>query len=435
MDPVAFAVLTFVVLVALVIVGVPVALSIFAVSAVGMYFWVGETFMLSMIRSVTYSASSNYAFAVVPMFILMGEIAGASRIISDLYQACYRWIGHFRGGVYNATVLASAGFAAISGSTVVNAAVFTRVAMPEIDRLGLNRGFGAGCIAASGTLAAMIPPSLTMVIYGILTAESIGAMLVAGILPGILTAMALMLTVYVSSLVRKDLMPKKIETFTVREKVVGLRQVSPSMLLAAIILGGIYTGTVSPSAAGTIGVAGALLIALAGRRLTMSNFLDAVKRSVVTTASLFLIVIAGLIFSRLLLMTGAVGQLTDLINSGGYSVGVFIAGVVLAYLIVGMFIDPVSLMVITIPLLYPTAKSLGIDPIWFGILIVKLVEIGAITPPIGINLFAVMSAAKPKIPSRDVFLGVLPFVVCELFVLGILIAFPIISTYLVSGMR
>lgn len=435
MDPVTFALVTFAVLLALVMFGVPVALSIFAVSAVGMYFWVGETFMLSMIRSVTYAASSNYAFAVVPMFILMGEIAGASRIISDLYQACYRWIGHFRGGVYNATVLASAGFAAISGSTVVNAAVFTRVAMPEIDRLGLNRGFGAGCIAAAGTLAAMIPPSLTMVVYGILTGESIGAMLVAGILPGILTAVALMTTVYICALFRKDLLPAKIETFTMREKIVGLRQVTPSIVLAAIILGGIYTGTVSPSAAGTIGVAGALLIALAGRRLSMAAFLDAVKRSVVTTASLFLIVIAGLIFSRLLLTSGAVTELTRFITDGGYSAGIFVAGVVIAYLVVGMFIDPVSLMVITIPLLYPTAKSLGIDPIWFGILIVKLVEIGAITPPIGINLFAVMSAAKPKIASREVFTGVLPFIVCEAFVLALVISFPIISTYLVTGTK
>lgn len=435
MDPMTFAVLTFVILLALVLLGVPVALSIFAVSAGGMYFWVGDAFMSSMIRSVTYAASSNYAFAVVPMFILMGEIAGTSRIISDLYEACYRWIGHFRGGVYNATVLASTGFAAISGSTVVNAAVFTRVAMPEIDRLGLNRGFGAGCIAAAGTLAAMIPPSLTMVIYGILTGESIGAMLVAGILPGILTAIGLMTTVYICALTRTDLMPKTIETFTMRQKVAGLRQVFPSVVLAGIILAGIYSGTVSPSAAGTIGVAGALLISIAGRRLTMDGFLEALKRSVVTTASLFMIVIAGLIFSRLLLMTGAVTELTNVINGGGYSVGLFIAGVVVAYLVVGMFIDPVSLMVISIPLLYPTAKSLGVDPIWFGILIVKLVEIGAITPPIGINLFAVMSAAKPKLASREVFKGVLPFIVCESVVLSLLICFPIISTYLVKGMN
>ena len=248
-----------------IVIGVPVALAIFSVTIVGMYFSVGPAFLLSTTKTLVYAASSTYSFAVIPMFILMGEIAGGSRIISDLYSACYRWISNLRGGVYNATVLASAGFAAISGSTVVNAAVFTRVALPEIERLGYHRGFGVGCIAASGTLAAMIPPSLTMVLYGILTEQSIGALLIAGILPGLLTAVMLMATVFVSVSLRKNLAPKTVEQFTLKEKITGLKDIWPAMLLAATILSGIYTGTVSPSAAGTVGVAGALLIALAKR--------------------------------------------------------------------------------------------------------------------------------------------------------------------------
>lgn len=434
MDPVLFAGLAFGIILVLIFIGVPVALSIFTVTAVGMYFTVGGTFLLAMVKSVIFSSSSNYSFAVVPMFILMGEIAGASRIIADLYQACYRWVGSLRGGVYNATVLASAGFAAISGSTVVNAAVFTRVALPEIERLGLNRGFGAGCIAASGTLAAMIPPSLTMVLYGILTEESIGAMLIAGILPGFLTAGMLLLTVYLSSIFRTDLMPAKVEKFTLREKVRGLREIWPAMLLALIILSGIYTGTVSPSAAGTIGVSGAILIGLLKRRLTFAVFSQAVKRSVVIAASLFFIIIAGLLFSRLLLISGSVSGLTDFMSDSGLNIWTFMACVIAAYFVLGMFIDPVSLMVITIPFLYPTAKSLGIDAIWFGILIVKLVEIAAITPPIGINLFAVISSSGGRVSAREIFGGVIPFVIAELFVLAILLAFPIISTFLPSRM-
>ncbi len=434
MDPVLFAALTFIVVVVLVIIGVPVAFSIFLVTVTGMLYMVGETFTLSMLKSSVFTASSNYTFALIPMFVLMGEIAGASRIISDLYQACYRWIGNLRGGVYNATVLASAGFAAISGSTIVNAAVFTRVALPEIERLGLNRGFGAGCIAASGTLAAMIPPSLTMVLYGILTQESIASLLVAGILPGFLTAGMLMLTVYISALFRKELMPAKVETFTLREKIVGLREIWPAMLLAAIVLGGIYTGTVSPSAAGAVGVSGALLIGLLKGRMSWALFSEAVMRSVVIAASLFFIIIAGLLFARLLLVGGSVASLTEIVNGFGLEPWMFIAGVIAIYFFVGMFIDPISLMVITIPFLYPTVQTLGIDAIWFGILIVKLVEIAAITPPIGINLFAVISASGGRVTTRDIFGGVLPFVVAELFVLLLLVMFPAISTYLPGTM-
>ena len=243
MDPTLFATLALGTMLILIVIGIPVALSIMGVTLIGMYLSVGPAFLLSTSKTLIYASSSNYAFAVIPMFILMGEIAGGSRIIADLYQACYRWIGHLRGGVYNSTVLASAGFAAISGSTVVNAAVFTRVALPEIERLGYNKGFGAGCIAASGTLAAMIPPSLTMVLYGILTEQSIGALLIAGILPGLLTAGMLMATVYVSVLLRKDLSPKNSEIFTLKQKISGLKDIWPAMLLATIVLTGIYTGT------------------------------------------------------------------------------------------------------------------------------------------------------------------------------------------------
>ncbi|WP_323040034.1 TRAP transporter large permease [Gemmobacter sp.] len=434
MDPLLFAILCLVVLLVLVFIGVPVALSIFSVAIVGMVAVMGERFMLAQVKSLIFAASSNYAFAVVPMFVLMGEIAGSSRIISDLYMACYRWIGALRGGVYNATVLASAGFAAISGSTVVNAAVFTRVALPEIERLGLNRAFGVGCIAASGTLAAMIPPSLTMVLYGILTDVSIGKILVAGILPGFLTAAMLMLTVWISALMRRDLMPAKVETFTLREKTAGLVEIWPAMMLAAIIFGGIYTGTVSPSAAGTIGVAGALLIAVLKRRMTLAMLGVSVRQAVIISAALFVIILAGMLFSRLLLVSGAVIGLTDIIATSGIGYWTFIAAVIVIYFVMGMFIDPVSMMVITLPFLYPTARSLGVDPIWFGIIVVKLVEIAAITPPIGINLFAVISASGGRVTSREAFVGVLPFVAAELVVLGLLLSFPAISTYLPGTM-
>lgn len=423
-----------VVIIGLIAIGVPVVISILGVTIASMYFLLGEQFLLTTFETLVWTSSSSYTFAVIPMFILMGEISGATRIIGDLYQAGYRWFGGLRGGVYSSTIMASAGFAAISGSTVVNAAVFSRVALPEIERLGYHRGIGAGCIAASGTLAAMIPPSLTMVLYGILTSQSVGAMLIAGILPGILTALMLLATIWILVYARPGLAPQTTEGFTWGEKFASLRAIWPIALLATIVLTGIYTGKVAPSAAGTVGAIGALLITMANRRMTWAIFWQALRRTAVTSASLILIVIAGLLFSRMLLSSGAVNDLSTFMSSAGFTPFQFMMFVVLGFFVAGMFIDPITMMVIAIPFLFPTVQKLGLDPIWFGIIIVKLVEIAAITPPIGINLFAVMSASDGKVSGREIFLGVLPFVAAEFIVLGILLAFPLLSTLLPSSM-
>ncbi|MEX0405922.1 TRAP transporter large permease [Aquibium sp. LZ166] len=434
MDPTLFAFVAFIAILGLIAFGIPVALSIMTVTLVGMYALIGDAFVLGTVRTITFSVSSGYSFAIIPMFILMGEIAGGTRIISDLYQACYRFIGGFRGGVYNATVLASAGFAAISGSTIVNSAIFTRVALPEIERLGYHRGFGVGCIAASGALAAMIPPSLTMVLYGILTETSIGAMLIAGILPGLLTAAVLILTVTVSVRLRPSLAPVSSERFTAREKFAGLLDIWPAALLILIVLGGIYTGLMSPSAAGAVGAVGAFLIALLKRRMTWPLFVSSLKKTATIAASIFLILVAGMLFSRLLLFYGSVSELTDVLTAGGFTPFTFMACVVIGYFIFGMFMDPVPMLVITLPFLFPTVLALDINPIWFGIIVVKLIEIAAITPPIGINLFAVVAASDGRVSASELFKGVQPFVIAELLVLALLLAFPSICTFLPGQM-
>lgn len=421
------------VLVGLIGVGIPVAISILAVSIAGMYLVLGPGFMLTTFETVTWSASSSYTYAVIPMFVFMGEICGATRIIGDLYQAGYRWFGGMRGSVLSSTVVASTGFAAISGSTVVNAAVFSRVALPEIDRLGYDRGVGAGCIAASGTLAAMIPPSLTMVLYGLLTNVSVGSMLVAGILPGVLTATMLLLTVWVIVTLRPGLAPRSPERFSMRQKLESLAAIWPVTLLAVVVLAGIYSGTVAPSAAGTIGAFGALVITVATRRLTWPIFVEALRRTAIISASLILIVLAGLLYSRMLLSSGAVSTLSDYMTAGGFTPFMFMTLVVIGFFILGMFLDPITMMVVGIPFLSPSVIALGLNPIWFGIIIVKLVEIAAITPPIGINLFAVISASGGMVSGRQIFKGVLPFVMAELVVLALLLSIPAISTYLASG--
>lgn len=434
MDPLFTGLLSLGVIVFLIFLGIPVALSILSVTVVGMYLVAGDAFLFTTLETLPFSTTSSYAFAVIPMFILMGEIAGGARIIGDLYHAIYRWVGGFKSGLYSATILASAGFAAISGSTVVNAAVFTRVALPEIVRLGYDRGFGAGSIAASGALAAMIPPSISIVLYGILTGESVGTMLIAGVVPGLLTAGALLLCALLMVRFRPQLGPKKVETFTFKEKCTSLLDIWPAMLLASVVLGGIYTGTFSPSAAGTVGALGAVLIALLKGRMTKKLLFTSLRQTAITSAVLFFILIAGLMLARFLLFSGSVGALTDTLSSGTMAPVLFMAALVCVYFFLGMFIDPISMMVITVPFIYPTIQSMGFDTIWFGIIIVKLVEIAAITPPVGINLFAVMASSDGQVTARNMFVGILPFVVAEIIVLIILLLFPAITTTLPSLM-
>jgi tripartite ATP-independent transporter DctM subunit len=410
--------------------GVPIAFSIALVGAVGMYLTAGATYTLVTFQTLPYATSSEYAFAVIPMFVLMGAIASSSGIISELYVAVNRWLESVRGGLFMATTVASAGFAAISGSTVVNAAMFTRIALPEMMQLGYNKGISAGCIAAAGTFAALIPPSLTFVIFGILTGESIGALFIAGILPGLLTAAFYIAAIPFMVRMRPDWAPPTISRSTLREKIFGLKGIWPMLVLVFIVLGGIYTGITPPTAAGALGAVGALAISVARRRISTSNVWEAFKQTAELTSVLFILIIAGLLFSRFLVISGFVTDLTSLVIDSGLSANGFIIVMVLMYLVLGMFIDPLSMLVMTVPFIFPVVQGYGLDTIWFGVILCKMIEIAVITPPVGLNLFAVVSASEGRVSIGDMYFGIIPFVVIELIVLTILIIFTDISTWL-----
>jgi len=414
--------------------GVPIAFSIGLVGAAGMYLTTGETYTLITFQSLPYATASEYAFAVIPMFVLMGTIASASGIISELYSAVNRWLESVRGGLFMATTVASAGFAAISGSTVVNAAMFTRIALPEMMRLGYHKGVSAGCIAAAGTFAALIPPSLTFVIYGILTEQSIGALFIAGILPGILTAACYIAVIPFMVRLRPDWAPPTVSRATLKEKLMGLQGLWPMLALVFIVLGGIYTGITPPTAAGALGAVGALMISVMRRRITTGDVWDSVKQTAELTSVLFILIIAGLLFSRFLVISGFVTDLTDVVINSGLSSTGFLVLMVLMYLVLGMFIDPLSMLVMTVPFIFPVVVGYGLDPIWFGIVLTKLIEIAVITPPVGLNLFAVVSASEGRVSIGDMYFGILPFVALELVVLLALILFPQISLFLPQTM-
>jgi len=415
-------------------VGVPVAFSMMAVGIAGMWYVGGFGFMASTLKTLPHQVVSEYSFAVIPMFILMGALASTAGITTELYAFAHRLFGSVRGGLLMATTVASGIFAAISGSTVVNASVFTRIALPEMLRFGYDRGISAGCIAAAGTFAALIPPSITLVLVAILTDASIGALLIAGVLPGILTIAMYVIGISVIVRIKPDLAPV-IDANAIRESYLSsFLRISPAMALIVIVLGGIYTGMMFPSSAGAVGAAGALMIALLRRKLNWSNFWHSIQSSASTTAVLFLIVIGGLLFSRFLTFGGFITELSQLVSSWHLTQFEFILALCVIYLILGMFIDTLSILLITIPFIFPVAQSLEMDTIWFGIIVVKLIEIAAITPPVGLNLFAVMSASRGAIRSGELMKGVMPFVLIEALVLIMLILVPEIVTWLPSRM-
>lgn len=415
-------------------VGVPVAYSMISVGALGMWLIGGFDFMTVTLGRLPYSILSDYSFAVIPMFILMGTLAAAAGITTELYDIFNKLLIRLRGGLYMTTVIASGVFAAISGSTIVNSAVFTKIAMPEMLRHGYNKGLSAGCIAGAGTFAALIPPSISMVIVAMLTDASIGVLLIAGILPGLLTILVYIVGIGVLVRIWPSWAPKPTVRYSFKEQAAGIGKLLPTLLLIGIVLGGIYSGFMFPSAAGAVGAMGALCIGLMRRKLRWGSFKESVISATKSSAILLLIIIGGLILSRFLVFSGFVSHVSTAIESWGLTTWQLLVVISIFYLILGMFIDPTSMMLVTIPFIFPIASAVGIDVIWFAVIIVKLVELAAITPPVGINLFTVMAASENKVSSSEIFRGVLPFVFLELIVLAMLIAFPQISTFLPSRM-
>ncbi|MCC3306200.1 TRAP transporter large permease [Sneathiella sp. HT1-7] len=434
MDPLLIGVIIIVVLLVPIALGVPVGIAMFVVSMGGMGLLVGAPFLLTTAQTLPYAVASDFAFVVVPMFILMGTLTAATGVTTELYTAAYRWTSGLRGGLYFATTLAAGGFGAINGSTVVSSALFTRIALPEMIRFKYSVPVSAGCICAAGTFAALIPPSLAMVIYALLTGQSVGALLMAGLIPGLLTVGIYFVGLKLFIAAKPEIAPHEIKKYTFIEKLSSLKGLWAILLLIAVVMGGIYSGVMFPSTAGAAGAGGALLIGLVRGRLTGKGLWESLKETVVMTSVLFLIIIGGLCLSRLLLVSGSIGAISAYVNSSDLPVWGFLFAAVLIYVILGMFVDGISMLVMTVPFLYPVANELGLDPIWFGVVVVKLIEIGAITPPVGLNLFAVISASDGAVDARKIFRGILPFILMELVTLGLIIWFPQISLWLPTQM-
>ena len=433
-DPAVAAILAIGGMFALLAVGVPVAIALGAAGFAGLALIGGWSLAFSQIQAVPFNITANYEFAVVPTFIFMGNLAMAGGMARELYDAADKWLGHYSGGQFLTTIVGSTSFAAASGSTLANATVFTRIALPEMIRLGYSKGVACACIAAAGTLAAMIPPSVAMVVYGIITEQSIGKLMIAGIVPGIISAFGYCILVIIMVRLRPHIAPRKNEPATWRDAIIALRGTWAIGLLFLLIMGGIYAGYFSPSAAGAVGAFGALAILALRRRLSLKSLNEAIMSSALTSAMLFIIIIGGMIFSRMLVMSGVVGGAVEMV--GGWNLSPVMLTVCLSvlYIILGCFIDALSMLLVTLPFVFPIVQGAHLDPIWFGILVVQFLEIGAITPPVGLNLFAVVSAADGVVTIEDIMRGIMPFILLNFILLGLFIAFPALVVWLPAHM-
>ena len=410
--------------------GVHIGVALGMAGFLGIYLTVGPDAAMAQLAAIPFSTTNSFTLAVIPLFILMGSFATAAGIVTELFRTAYLWLGTLRGGLAMATVMSSAAFGAASGSTIVNAAVFTKMAMPEMTRFGYDVRLSSGCIAAAGTLAALIPPSILMVIYGVITEQSIGKLLIAGIIPGIVTALLYCGGIYILARWRPDLAPLAKITVTWGERWRSLYGVSGIMVLFALVVGGIYGGYFPATYAGAVGAFGAFVIALVKRRLGLGSLTEVLKEAAVTTSVIFIIVVGGMLFARFLTYSG----LVDLISAGLLSFGTgkytYLIGYVVLFTILGCFIEPIAIMVMTLPIMYPVMAAQGFDPIWLGVVSVKLAEIGVLTPPVGLNVFVVKSSSPVPVTLGQVFTGVVPFIALDFLSLGLYVAFPQMITWL-----
>src|SRR4051812_31362195 len=410
--------------------GVHIGVALGLAGFIGIYLTVGPDAAAAQLAAIPFSTTNNFALAVIPLFILMGSFATQAGIVSELFRTAYLWLGNLRGGLAMATVMSSAAFGAASGSTIVNAAVFTKMAMPEMTRFGYDVRLSAGCIAAAGTLAALIPPSILMVIYGVITEQSIGKLLIAGIIPGIVTAFLYCGGIYVVARWRPDLAPLAQIAVNWGERWRSLYGVWGILILFFIVVGGIYGGYFPATYAGAVGAAGACVIALYKRRLGVGSLTEVLKDAAVTTSVIFIIVVGGLVFSRFLTYSGLVDMISRELLSFGTGKYTYLIGYVVLFTILGCFIEPIAIMVMTLPIMFPVMQAQGFDPIWLGVVSVKLAEIGVLTPPVGLNVFVVKSSSPVPVTLGQVFTGVMPFIAMDFLSLVLYVFFPGMITWL-----
>ncbi|MEI8146825.1 MAG: TRAP transporter large permease [Alphaproteobacteria bacterium] len=425
-------------MVALIVMGLPIGISLIALGAVGVWLIRDNPDLAFRFTALaTYSGIQDYLFATIPLFVLMGLLVSISDVGKDTFEVAQALLRRIRGGLGMATVAANAVFAAVTGVSIASAAVFTKVAVPEMVRHGYTMRFATGTVAGSSILGMLIPPSLLMIVYGVLSEVSIGKMFVAGVIPGIMIAIgfAVMIWIYATVWPHKMMVdPSKIDDDSA-PVMSGMEMMVKSVPIAALvvlILGGLYTGFFTPTEAGAVGAAGALLIALVRRRLDAPKFWRILKETGLVSASILFLLIAAGLYSRMLSMAGVPNAIGDFVEHLGLGPYGFLIAFVIVILLMGMILDSTSILLIMVPIGAPIASAMGFDLIHFGIVTIIAVEMGLLTPPFGISVFTVKATlADPKVSIETIFAGSMPFVTVMGLALILIAMFPILSTALV----
>jgi len=428
MSPVTVGLIGIVFLIIIFLLGMPVGFAMAFVGLAGFCYLVSPDAGLSLLARDVFSTLSSHSLTVIPMFVFMGSIAFASGMSRRLYNAGYTIFGQMRGGLAMATIAACAGFAAMCGSTNATAAAMGRVSLPEMKRYNYDDSLATGCVAAAGSLGILIPPSTIFIVYGILTGESIGKLFVAGVFPGILLATLFIIVVSLLCLRNPSIAPRGAPT-SWREKLVGLTGVIEMLVLFLLVIGGLFLGWFSPTQAGAAGAAGALLIGLSRRRLNWNGFLFAIKDALRITCMVMVIVTGAIVFGHFIAISKIPLVLADWVGGLPLPSAAIMGLIVLMYLIGGCFMDALALITLTIPIIFPLVLTMGFDPIWFGVIIVLVTEMGVITPPVGVNVYVIKGIAK-DVPLETIFKGIFPFLGALIVAVGILMAFPQIATFL-----
>ncbi|WP_246624579.1 TRAP transporter large permease [Oceanobacter mangrovi] len=422
MEPVTIGFVALLGVMTLIILRVPIAVSLMVVSAVGMAAIVGAESALSMISNIPYSFASSWTLSSVPMFLLMGYVAFHTGMTRGLFSAARAWLGWLPGGLAISSIGGASGFAAVTGSSVACSAAIGRIAIPEMHRLNYDVRTATGAVAAGGTIGALIPPSILLIIYGIQAEESINDLFLGGLALGLLSMVMYFGVVWLTWWRNPDRLPG-VESTTLKQKIDASMDIWPVLLLIVVVFGGLFGGIFTATEAGAIGAFFTMVIGLVRKELTRQRFIDSCLDTLLSSGALFMVAIGASLFTRLIALTGVSFEVADWIDDHGFSVLGILLVITFIYLAIGMFLEPIGAMLLTLPLFLPLIAEHGIDKVWFGLLVAKLLEIGMITPPVGLNVFVIHSVAKDYASLEKIFAGVLPFILADLLLVVMMLIY------------
>lgn len=411
-----------------------VAFALASVGICGYFVILGWRPTSGLLELVPYSFIASFVLTTIPLFLLMGYLAHHAGLTRDIYHTARVWLSRVPGGLAIASVAGCAVFAAACGSSLATAAMMGRIAIPEMIEHKYDKGLSTGCVAAAGTIGSLIPPSILLILYGALTETSIGRLLIAGFIPGIFSAFIYMFMIFVRATKNTDLAPLVKEKVLWRQRLIALKGTWGILTLFVMVIGGIYFGFFTPTEAGAMGAFGAFMIALISGKLNWRTFIDSLSDTVRSTSQIFAIAVGAVIFTKFMGISDLPGVICEFILDLKIHPLFILTGLSLVYVFLGMFLDTIGVMLMTLPVVYPVIEALGFNPVWFGIIVIKYLEIGLITPPVGLNVYVIKGVVGDKIPLEDIFRGITWFLAMDILTLAILIAFPQITLFLPDTM-